>query len=80
MLLCAHAGFSQESILDNEVTFIEQTAPIHLFLAAIESSADITFSYGRQVPVDRTFHMSSGKKTIREHLDNMFRNDSLEYI
>lgn len=80
LIVFSKTGLSQKSILDTEVAFIEQTAPIQLFLAAIESSADITFSYGRHVPVERSYHMTSGKKTIREHLDNMFRNDSLSYI
>jgi hypothetical protein len=80
MLFCEKAGISQNSILDTEVTFREQTAPISLFLAAIESEAHVTFSYGRHVPVERTYSMPGGKKTIREHLDNMFKSDSLNYI
>jgi hypothetical protein len=80
MLFCTKASFSQSSILDTEVSFIEQTAPISLFLAAIESAADITFSYGRHVPVERSFSMPAGKRSIREHLDRMFKNDSLVYM
>ncbi|MEN8203801.1 MAG: TonB-dependent receptor [Bacteroidota bacterium] len=71
---------SQSSLLDAEVSFSAQTAPIHFFLSGIESAAEITFSYGKEVPVSRTFSMIKGVKSIREHLDDMFRNDSLEYV
>jgi len=71
---------SQTSILDAQVSFKEQTKPIYFFLAGIESAADITFSYGKEVPVERSFSMTAGKRSIREHLEAMFRNDSLDYI
>jgi hypothetical protein len=71
---------SQPSILEQEVSFKEQTATIHFFLAGIESATNITFSYGKEVPVNRPFSMSEGKRSVREHLDDMFRNDSLEYM
>jgi len=71
---------SQHSILEQEVSFKEQTAPIQFFLAGIEGATNITFSYGKDVPVNRTHSMTEGKRSIREHLDAMFSNDSLKYV
>lgn len=80
MLVSIVPARSQTSILDSQVSFTEQTAPIYFFLAGIESAADITFSYGKEVPADRSFSMTTGKRSIREHLDAMFSVDSLDYI
>ncbi len=71
---------SQSSLLDAQVSFAERSAPIHFFLSGIESAAAITFSYGKAVPVQRTYHMTAEKRSIREHLDAMFKNDSLDFI
>lgn len=80
MLIVTKPGMAQSPILDTEVSFREQTAPIRFFLFGIESAANVTFSYGKEVPAERTYSMAAGKKAIKEHLDDMFRNDSLDYI
>jgi len=80
MLVFTKTAIAQPSILETEVSFKQQTAPIYFFLSGIESFAALTFSYGKEVPVERSFSMTAGKLTIKEHLDNMFRNDSLDYI
>ena len=80
LLAFTQPTLSQSSILDAQVSFAERSAPIHFFLLGMESAAAITFSYGKEVPVKRTFHMTTEKKSIREHLDAMFKNDSLDYI
>jgi len=71
---------AQSSLLDAQLSFAEQTAPIHFFLSGIESAANVTFSYGKEVPVERSFSMNADKKSIRVHLDAMFKDDSLDYI
>ena len=71
---------SQTKLLDSRISFMEQTASIKSLLAIMESTNNFTFSYGSEVPVDRSFHMTSGNISIKEHLDNMFRGDSLAFI
>jgi hypothetical protein len=80
LLLIVKPAAAQYTLLDAEVSFSAQTAPIHFFLSGIESAANVSFSYGKAVPVTRSFSMVAGKKSIREHLDDMFANDSLEYV
>jgi len=46
----------------------------------MESIRGFTFSYGSEVPVERIYHVNNEKRTIREHLNNMFRGDSLAFI
>ena len=73
-------ALSQTKLLDGHISFAEQTAPNKSLLATMESIKGFSFSYGSEVPVDRNFHISNEKRTIREHLNNMFKNDSLAYI
>lgn len=80
LLVLLKPAQGQTSLLDAQVSFAERSAPIHFFLSGIESAAAITFSYGKEVPVQRTFHMTADKRSIREHLDAMFKNDSLDFI
>ncbi len=80
LLVFTKPALSQSTILDSQVSFAERTAPIHFFLSGMESATAITFSYGKEVPVQRAFHMTDEKRSIREHLDAMFKNDSLDYM
>lgn len=71
---------SQSRILDAEVRFSEQTTTIKRLLTELGQAGGFTFSYGTKIPVNRAFRVSGEKKTIREHLDDMFTGDSLTYI
>jgi len=73
-------AWSQTKLLDGHISFAEQTAPIESLLSTMESIKGFTFSYGSEVPVDRSYHVSAENKTIREHLNNMFKGDSLAFI
>lgn len=80
LTLASQPLWSQTSILDSEVYFREQTVTIHFMLEAMEAAGAFTFSYGRDVPVKRSYHVVEGKRTVREYLDDMFRSDSLQYM
>lgn len=71
---------SQSRILDAEVRFAAQTSTIKELLDALGKAGGFTFTYGKDVPADRSFTVSNEKKSIREHLDDMFAGDSLTYI
>ncbi len=72
--------WSQTKLLDGHISFAEQTASIKSLLSTMESIRGFTFSYGSEVPVDRIFHVDNEKRTIREHLNNIFQGDSLAFI
>jgi len=80
LIMVSQPVWSQTSLLDSEVYFREQSVTIHFMLEAMEAAGAFTFSYGRDVPVEKTFHVQQGKRSIREYLDDMFKNDSLKYI
>jgi len=80
LIIVSQPVWSQTSLLDSEVYFLEQTVTIHFMLEAMEAAGAFTFSYGRDVPVERTYHVKEGKKSIGEYLDDMFRGDSLQFI
>jgi hypothetical protein len=71
---------SQSPILEAEVRFMEQTTTIKRLLEALGKEGGCTFSYGKDVPVERNVSVTDEKKSIRDHLDDMFVNDSLTYI
>jgi len=72
--------WSQTKLLDSHITFAEQTASIKSLLTTMESIKGFTFSYGSEVPVDRSYHVNNEKRTIHEHLINIFSGDSLAFI
>jgi len=73
-------AWSQTKLLDGQIGFADQTAPIKELLTIMESIRGFTFSYGSEVPVDRSYHVTAEQKSIREHLNNMFKDDSLAFI
>ncbi len=80
LIMLSQPVWSQPGLLDSEVYFREQTVTIHFMLEAMEAAGAFTFSYGRDVPVERKFHVQEGKRSVRDYLDDMFKNDSLQYI
>jgi len=77
--LMSQPAWTQTSILDSEVNFEEQTVTIHFMLTAMETAGAFTFSYGSYVPVQRAYHVREGKRSVRAHLEDMFRDDSLTF-
>lgn len=71
---------SQSRILDTEVRFAAQTTTVKELLAALGKAGGFTFSYGKEVPVEKVITVTDVKRSIREHLDDMFAGDSLEYM
>ena len=76
----ARPAWTQLKLLDGHISFAEQTASIKSLLATMESIKGFTFSYGSEVPVERIYHVSDEKRTIGEHLNDMFKGDSLAFV
>jgi len=73
-------AWSQTKLLDGHIIFAEQTASIKSLLSIMERTKVFTFSYGSEVPVDRSYHVTAENRTIREHLSDMFKGDSLAFV
>ncbi len=73
-------AWSQTKLLDGQIGFADQTATIKELLSVMESIRGFTFSYGSEVPVDRSYHVTAEQKSIHDHLNNMFKGDSLAFV
>ncbi len=72
--------YSQSPILDREIQIHEQTATVKNLLNEISISGGFSFSYGKDVPLNKRVRISSAKQSIRHHLEQIFKGDSLEFV
>ena len=80
LTMLSQPAWSQTKLLDSHIGFAEQTATIKHVLSVMESIRGFTFSYGSEVPVDRSYHVTAENRSIREHLNDMFKDDSLAFV
>jgi len=73
-------GFSQSPILEKSLLFPEENTTIGKFLDELSKKGGFTFSYGKDVPLNKEIHINPVRLTLRKHLDNIFSGDSLQYI
>lgn len=71
---------AQSGILDTEVQLLEQTTTVRKFLEDLSEQGGFSFSYGKEVPLDREVEVSPEKQTVRNHLETTFRSDSLRFL
>jgi len=71
---------AQTPILDSKVRFTEQTTTVKELLAELSKAGNFSFSYGKDVPLDKMIEVTSKSQSIRLHLDEIFNGDSLKYI
>jgi len=79
-ILAINPVFSQTPILDRKVAFPEQTTTVRELLGELSKAGSFTFSYGKEVPLDKQVHVTEKSESIRTHLDEIFQGDSLSYI
>ncbi|MEN8227307.1 MAG: TonB-dependent receptor, partial [Bacteroidota bacterium] len=46
----------------------------------LSKAGSFSFSYGKEVPLDKQIRVTDKSQSIREHLDEIFEGDSLKYI
>lgn len=80
LLLTIKPVLSQTPILDRKVRFTEQTTTVRVLLSELSEAGGFSFSYGKDVPLDKQIHVTDKSQSIRTHLDEIFHGDSLEYI
>ena len=80
MMLTIKPLHSQSPILERKVRFTEQTTTVRELLSELSKAGGFSFSYGKDVPLDKQIHVTSESRSIRMHLDQFFLGDSLTYI
>ena len=80
LLVTIKPVLSQTPILDRKVRFTEQTITVRELLSELSKAGGFSFSYGKDVPLDKRIHVTDKSQSIRTHLDEIFHGDSLEYI
>ncbi len=73
-------AYSQSPILDREIQVAAQTVTVKKFLNEISFSGGFSFSYGKDVTLNKKVRISTAKQSIRQHLEHIFKGDSLEFI
>jgi len=76
----APSTFGQSPILDRGVSLTQQTTTVKLFLEELSRKGNFSFSYGKEVPLDRLVTTDTVNQSVRKHLENVFRHDPLMFI
>jgi hypothetical protein len=71
---------SQSPILEREVQLTERTTSVKEFLDALGSREGFYFTYGKEVPITKQIRVNPVKQSIKLHLEQVFKGDSLEFI
>ncbi|MCK4746680.1 MAG: TonB-dependent receptor, partial [Bacteroidales bacterium] len=73
-------AISQTPILDSKVRFTEQTTTVRELLSELSKAGGFSFSYGKEVPLDKQIRVTDKSQSIRAHLEEIFEGDSLKYV
>ncbi len=79
-LLCAPAARAQESLLEREVSLSQLTGEISVLLKEISRKGNFTFTYTSQIQVHRIAAVTEKRQLVRDHLADIFRFDSIQFI
>ena len=71
---------AQTPILDRKVRIPEQTTTVRKLLEELSIAGGFSFSYGNDVPLEKQIRIVDKSQSIREHLEEIFRGDSLTYV
>jgi len=71
---------AQESLLDREINLSRTTGEIDQFLKEIGRKGNFSFTYTSQIQVHRMASVMVRKQTVRNHLSDIFRYDSLQIL
>jgi hypothetical protein len=71
---------AQQNLLDKEVSLSRTTAEIDELLNEISRKGKFSFTYTSQIQVHRMASVTQKKQIIRNHLADIFRYDSIQFI
>ncbi len=71
---------AQQKLLDKEVSLSRTTGEIDLLLNELSRKGKFSFTYTSQVKVHRMASVLNKKQMVRNHLADIFRYDSLQFV
>jgi hypothetical protein len=71
---------AQQKLLDKEVSLSRTTGEIDLLLNELSRKGKFSFTYTSQVKVHRMTSVLNKKQMVRNHLADIFRYDSLQFV
>jgi len=80
LFLSAKPVKSQEAILDREISLSQTTGEIDVLLNELSHKGKFTFTYTSQVLVHRMASVFTKKQAVRNHLEDIFRFDSIQFV
>ncbi len=66
--------------LEKEVQLAAQTSSIKTILDELGRLAGFTFSYGKEVPLDKVVQIKPARQSVRRYLEQIFEGDSLSFV
>ena len=73
-------ALAQQGLLDREVNLTRTTGEINLLLKEIARKGKFSFTYTSQIQTQRMASVLNRKQTVRNHLADIFRYDSIQII
>lgn len=82
ILLAFSGNFSaaQDSLLEREVTLSHVTGEVDGMLEEISRKLRFSFTYTSEIDVHRLAAVEKKRQTVREHLGDIFRYDSIQFV
>jgi hypothetical protein len=80
ILFTGYTALAQESLLDREVTLNYNTGEINMLLKEIGRKGKFSFTYTSQINTQRYGSVFHKKQTVRNHLADIFRYDSIQFL
>jgi len=67
-------------LLNKEISLPEQHTTVEQFLKTLGKEAQCTFTHGDKIPIAKKVNLKPKTQTVKQFLDDIFTNDSLNYI
>jgi len=80
LLLTGISALAQQSLLDREVNLSSNTGEIDLLLKEIARKGKFSFTYTSQIQSQRLTSVLNRRQTVRNHLADIFRYDSIQIL
>ena len=80
LLNTGNAALAQQSLLDREVNLNRTSGEIDQLLREIARKGKFSFTYTSQIQTQRMSSVLSNRQTVRDHLADIFRYDSIQIL
>jgi hypothetical protein len=80
LLNTGNVALAQQSLLDREVNLSRNTGEIDVLLREISRKGNFSFTYTSQIHYRQLTSVLNRKQTVRDHLRDIFRYDSIQIL